>query len=183
VEHRSPQVFEIAATPGEAIDRLAELYAEATSALREAVERFLKDGVAPPYDIRAKFRYPQLRVTYKPEGVPPSNQRAFAKFTEAGIYTTTVTQPESFRAYLLEQLEPLVSEFGATLEVGIGSQEIPYPYVFETGDELGRGGASASELARFFPVPLLATVGDEIADGAFEIKYGAAARRASAAIG
>ncbi len=161
------------ATPGQAIDRLAELYAEATSALRSAVEKFLTDGIAPPHEIRAKFRYPQLRVTYKPEGVPPSNQRAFAKFTEAGIYTTTVTQPAAFRDYLLEQLEPLVTEFGATLEVGIGAQEIPYPYVFETGDELGRGGASASELARFFPVPLLAVVGDEIADGAFEIKYGA----------
>jgi AMP nucleosidase len=173
VEHRAPQVFETITTPDLAIDRLAELYADATSALRDAVERFLKDGIAPPQDIRAKFRYPQLRVTYKPEGVPPSNQRAFAKFTEAGIYTTTVTQPEAFRTYLLEQLEPLVAEFGAILEVGIGPQEIPYPYVFETGDELGRGGASASELARFFPVPLLATVGDEIADGAFEIKYGA----------
>ena len=115
------------ATPAQAIDRLAELYAEATLALRHAVERFLKDGVAPPHEIRAKFRYPQLRVTYKPEGVPPSNQRAFAKFTEAGIYTTTVTQPASFRGYLMEQLDPLVTEFGATLEVGVGAQEIPYP--------------------------------------------------------
>jgi AMP nucleosidase len=69
-------------------------------------------------------------------------------------------------------LEPLVSEFGAKLEVGAGSQIIPYPYVFETGDELGRGGATASELARFFPVPLLAAMGDEIADGTYEIKPG-----------
>ena len=174
MDHRSPLAFETMATPGQAIDRLVELYGEATQALREAVERFLTDGVAPPREIRAKFRYPQLRVTYKPEGVPPSSQRAFAKFTEAGIYTTTVTQPAAFRSYLMEQLEPLVTEFGAILEVGIGSQEIPYPYVFETGDEFGRGGASASELARFFPVPLLALVGDEIADGAFEIKPGAA---------
>ena len=111
-----------------------------------------------------------MRVIYEPDGVPPSSQRAFAKFTEAGVYTTTVTQPAAFRAYLLEQLGPLVAEFGATLEVGVGAQEIPYPYVFETGDELGRGGASASELARFFPVPLLAVVGDEIADGAFDVK-------------
>ena len=44
--------------------------------------------------------------------------------------------------------------------------------MFESGDELGRGGASASELARFFPVPSLAVVGDEIADGAFEIRPG-----------
>ena len=66
----------------------------------------------------------------------------------------------------------MVEEFGATIEVGVGAQEIPYPYVFESGDELGRGGATASELARFFPIPSLSVVGDEIADGAFEMRPG-----------
>jgi AMP nucleosidase len=164
----STPLFEQVATPRFAIDRLAALYDEAASALRAAVERFLEDGVTPTAEVRAKFRYPKLRITYQPEGVPPSNHRAFAKFTEAGVYEITVTHPEAFRAYLAEQLEPLVDEFGAILEVGVGGQEIPYPYVFESGDELGRGGASASELARFFPVPLLAQVGDEIPDGAFD---------------
>src|SRR5471032_1638051 len=56
LEHRSAQTFETMATPSQAIDRLVELYGEATSALREAVERFLTDGVAPPLEIRAKFR-------------------------------------------------------------------------------------------------------------------------------
>ena len=78
-----------------------------------------------------------------------------------------MTQPADFRAYLLEQLEPLVSEYGATIEVGVGAQEIPYPYVIESGDELTRGGADAAELARYFPVPSLATIGDETADGEF----------------
>ena len=164
--------FERVATPTAAVERLASLYAEATGSLRAAVERFLREGAPPSEEIRATFRYPELRVTYQPEGVPPTSARAFAKFTEAGVYSTTVTQPADFSAYLLEQLEPLVAEFGAQLEVGVGSQEIPYPYVFESGDELGRGGASASELARFFPVPSLAVVGDEIADGAFEIRPG-----------
>jgi AMP nucleosidase len=164
--------FERVATPAEAVDRLAALYAQATRSLRGAVERFLRDGVPPSDKVRAHFRYPELRVTYSPEGVPPSNARAFAKFTEAGVYSTTVTQPADFRAYLLEQLKPLVAEFGATIEVGVGAQEIPYPYVFVSGDVLGRGGATASELARFFPVPSLAQVGDEVADGAFDIRPG-----------
>ena len=56
-------------------------------------------------------------------------------------------------------------DYGATIEVGVSDQEIPYPYVFERGDELGRGAHSASELAQHFPTPLLAKVGDEIADG------------------
>ena len=55
-----------------------------------------------------------------------------------------------------------------TMEVGVGAPEIPYPYVIESGDELTRGGADASELARFFPVPSLATIGDETADGEFD---------------
>ena len=164
--------FEGAGTPSQAVDRLAELYAEATTALRAAVEKFLVDGEPPDAAVRARFRYPELRVTYNPDAVPPSSARAFAKFSEPGVYSTTVTQPEDFRHYLLEQLEPLVKEFGATIEVGVGGQEIPYPYVFESGDELGRGGATAAELARFFPVPSLAVVGDEIADGAFEIRPG-----------
>ncbi|HEY1942501.1 MAG TPA: AMP nucleosidase [Roseiarcus sp.] len=164
--------FESVSTPTEAVDRLADLYSKATASLRAAVERFLRDGTTPTEEVRATFRYPELRVSYDPEGVPPSSPRAFAKFTEAGVYSTTVTQPDEFRPYLLEQLEPLVREFGARIDVGVGEQEIPYPYVFESGDELGRGGATASELARFFPVPSLAEVGDEVADGAFEIRTG-----------
>ncbi len=160
--------FERVGTPAEAIDRLARLYEEATQALRGAVERFLKDDEPPSAATRALFRYPELRVTYAPNGPAPSSARAFAKFSEPGIYTTTVTQPAEFRSYLLEQLEPLVSEYGATIEVGVGAQEIPYPYVIESGDELTRGGADAGELARFFPGPSLATIGDETADGEFE---------------
>jgi AMP nucleosidase len=143
------------------------------SSLRDAVERFLRSGVAPSPEERAHFRYPRLRVLYRPEGPPPSNARAFAKFSAPGVYSTTITQPAEFRDYLLEQLEPLVAEFGAEMEVGTGGQEIAYPYVFESGDELGRGGATAADLARHFPTPSLAVIGDEIADGHFEIRPGA----------
>ena len=61
-----------------------------------------------------------------------------------------------------------MNEFHAHVEVGLSGQEIPYPYVFERGDELGRGGASAADLALHFPIPLLSEVGDEIADGLWD---------------
>src|ERR1700722_16154276 len=161
--------FERVATPNEAVDRLVRLYSEATPALHGAVDRFLKDGETPSAATRALFGYPELRLSYAPNGAAPSSARAFAKFSEAGLYTTTVTQPADFRAYLLEQLEPLGTECGATIEVGVSAQEIPSPYVIESGDELTRGGgADAAELARFFPVPSLATIGDETADGEFD---------------
>jgi AMP nucleosidase len=160
-------------TPSEAVDLLARRYDDAVAGLRGAVERFLRDGVPPSVEERARFRYPRLRVSYRSEGAPPANARAFAKFSSPGIYSTTVTQPADFRAYLLEQLGPLVEEFGAEIEIGASGQEIAYPYVFESGDELGRGGATAADLARWFPTPSLSVIGDEIADGQFEFRPGA----------
>ena len=159
--------FEPVATPAEAVDRLVMLYDQATQALRSAVERFLKAGEPPSPAVRAQFRYPELRLIYEPSGPPPVNPRAYGKFSEPGVYSVTVTQPADFRPYLIEQLGPLVSDYGAHIEVGVGDQEIPYPYVIESGDELTRGGADAAELARYFPVPSLATIGDETADGEF----------------
>ena len=152
-------------SPEAAIDALAFLHSRAIMALRDALDAFFDHGAPPSAETRALFRYPQLRITYAPAGAMPANRRAFAKFQGPGIYATTITHPDAFRAYLLEQLRPLTSEYGAALEVGVGAQEIPYPYVLESGDELGRNGVSASDLARFFPVPMLTSVGDEIADG------------------
>ena len=152
---------------------LDELHHAATAALRDALARFEALGEKPSMEERAKFRYPELSVTYRAGGEEqPANRRAFAKFPTAGVYTTTVTQPGAFRKYLLEQLNPLVTEFGATIAVGPSGQEIPYPYVFESGDELGRGNMSAAEFARMFPIPQLASVGDEIADGLYDIRPG-----------
>ena len=155
-------------TPAEAVETLETLYAAARSALRECVERYLAGGSPPSKAERAAFRYPELRITYGPEGLVPTSARAYAKFSVPGDYTTTVTQPATFRAYLIEQLDPLMNEFHAHVEVGLSGQEIPYPYVFERGDELGRGGASAADLALHFPIPLLSEVGDEIADGLWD---------------
>jgi AMP nucleosidase len=160
--------------PEQAVEALENLHQHATAALRHALERFLDLGETPSPAVRACFRYPELRVTYEPKGVQPAIRRAFAKFPYAGVYATTVTQPAAFRSYLLEQLRPLSEEYGARIDVRMSEQEIPYPYVFESGDELGHGSVTAAALGRFFPMPLLSLVGDEIADGLWEHRDGAA---------
>jgi AMP nucleosidase len=164
--------FKTVASAAGAIDLLAARHADATSALRAALERYFDGGPPPTPAERSRFRYPLLRVTWTGAKRPPVVRRAFARFQRPGVYVTSVTQPHAFKRYLMEQLEPLVAEYDATLEVGLSRQEIPYPYVFERGDELGRGNVTAAELARHFPVPLLSQVGDEIADGLWELDEG-----------
>jgi AMP nucleosidase len=152
-------------TPEQAVARLEFSYDHACTALRDALSRYVKTGVPPTAAERRHFRYPRLDVTWHPTGPIRHTTRAWAKLQEPGVYSTTITQPAFFQRYLLEQLEPLVEEFGATLSVSVSDLEIPYPYVTELGDEFVHGEVQVHDLARLFPTPMLSSVGDEVADG------------------
>lgn len=157
-------------TPVEAVEQLIELHTQATSNLKAALERYFATRQPPTAEERRTFCYPELRVIYDSKGVMPSFSRAYAKFQSPGTYATTVTQPTHFKRYLVEQLSHLVKDYAARIEVSRSSQEIPYPYVLEQGDDLGGNGLTAAELALYFPSPQLAHVGDEIADGDFSFQ-------------
>ena len=152
-------------SPVQAVDRLEILHDAAIHALRAALARFVAGGAPPTPAERAHFRYPALQLIWRSEGPIPITRRAWAKLLAPGAYATTITQPAAFRGYLLDQLRPLVEEYGAEISVAVSDQEIPYPYVLDGGDELAVGDISPAELARHFPTPLLSAVGDEIADG------------------
>jgi AMP nucleosidase len=159
-------------SPEEAVDRLDALYDDATGSLARALDRFLAHRGPPTADERATFRYPLLRLRYAGGAPLPRTRRAYAKLQRPGLYETTVTHPTAFRSYLLEQLRPLVRDYGAALEVVRSDQEIPYPYVLERTEEVARAGVTAAELARHFPTPQLSVVGDEIADGDYQLIEG-----------
>jgi AMP nucleosidase len=167
-EHRHSSTH-VASSADEAVDRLQELYEASTAAIRKSLDAYLTDRTAPTPEQRARFRYPELRVTYRPANIAGKMRRGYSRFAAPGIYATTVTHPGEFRSYLIDQLGPLERDYGAVIEVGMSDQEIPYPYVLQGGDELARGGVTAAELALHFPVPLLSAIGDEIADGTFDM--------------
>ena len=164
----------IALSPEQAVDRLEVMHTEAVQAQRDALARYAAGGAPPSAEERGRFRYPELRVVCEPNGPMPVTRRAWGKIQTPGIYPTTITRPDFFRPYLLEQLHPLVAEYGARIEVGLSDQEIPYPYVLDRGDELAHGNATPAELARHFPTPLLSAVGDEVADGQWMFEEGQA---------
>ncbi len=163
-----------ALSPKQAVDQLETLHAEAVRAQHDALTRFAAGGAAPDRAERQRFRYPELRLVYQPNGPIPVTRRAWGKIQTPGVYATTITHPGFFRPYLLQQLQPLVAEYGAALQVQVSDQEMPYPYVLDRGDELEHGVATPAELARHFPTPLLSAVGDEVADGLWAFETGQA---------
>ncbi|MNU42463.1 AMP nucleosidase [compost metagenome] len=155
-------------TPQAALDRLETLYNQSVANLRAAVKRFLETGERADVEARAAglFAYPRLTVSWFGDRPQDLETRAFARLSRTGVYTTTVTRPDLYRAYLLEQLTLLADEYGATISVEPSDQEIPFPYVLD-GSGVALDSTMTAAIARWFPTTDLAHIGDEISDGLF----------------
>jgi AMP nucleosidase len=148
------------------VDRLETEYRQSVESLRTALKTFLAGGGPPDRVARrgGAYVYPELRLTWPPGGAYPRISRAYARIPAPGRYAVTVTRPELYRDYLIEQLSLLQQDFEIQLEVGRSNQEIPFPYVLDAAD-LAMADVSSVEIARHFPTTELAFIGDEIADG------------------
>ena len=156
------------------VDTLAAAYAAASGNLRAALDAYLGHGTPPDAALRAAggFAYPELRLTWAGDGARPRLSRAYARLTAPGAYAVSVTHPELFRAYLVEQLDLLAADYDVAIDTAASAQEIPYPYVLDSGDATELGGVSSADLARLFPATDLAQIGDELADGEWAQPFG-----------
>ena len=154
-------------TPEQTVAEAEAIYNAAVERLQSALRLFIEKGVRPTAKARKRgdFAYPLIKVIYDPDGPPPPISRAFAKLSEPGVYTTTVTQPEFFKNYLLSQLNQLAADYPITFEVERSTQEIPYNYVLDMAGEVDSETLPPAEFAAWFPTPHLSYIGDEIADG------------------
>ena len=156
-------------TPEAALDRLEALYNQSVENLRSSVRRYIENGERPDAAARADglFAYPELRVRWSGAKADRLEPRAYGRLAQPGEYATTITRPELFRPYLIEQLELLYRDYDATLEVGPSRQEIPFAYVMD-GADVALDASLTQGIARWFPAPELAHIGDEISDGLFD---------------
>ncbi len=159
--------YKTAKTPSEAVDQLQTLYDASVERLQNSLKSFL-DGNGPPSAEEREagaFVYPELRVTYEPDGPPPPISRAFGKFTDPGVYASTITHPDMFRDYLISQLTLLQDSYDVTIETGPSSVEIPFSYVLDGAADLDMDAATPAELVRHFPYADLSKINDDVANG------------------
>ena len=133
----------------------------------------MRTGEAPTAEQRAAFRYPELRVTWQPDSSPPATRRAWAKPQWPGIYATTVTQPDFFRPYLLEQLDRWWTNTAPPWRSASATRKSPIPTCSSPATSWSTARCrSPADLARHFPTPMLSAVGDEVADGLWDFDDG-----------
>jgi AMP nucleosidase len=149
------------------VERLNQEYQTTVRSLRTSLQTFLSGGPPPTPAERAKgiFTYPELRLSWPPGRAYPRLSRAYARISQPGNYSVTVTRPDLYRDYLTEQIDLLMKDFDIRVEVGRSTQEMPFPYVLDGAVDLAMADVGSAEIARHFPTTELAYIGDEIADG------------------
>ncbi|MDO8322506.1 MAG: AMP nucleosidase [Phenylobacterium sp.] len=151
----------------EIVAKLSVEYQQTVTALRDALKTFLAGGPPPDPEVRAAgaFVYPELRLTWPHGQTYPRLSRAYARLSAPGNYAVTVTRPDLFGDYLLEQITLLLTDFKVEISVGRSSQEMPFPYVLDGAVDIAMADIGSADIARYFPTTELSQIGDEIADG------------------
>ncbi len=159
----APQAFSDA---GAAVEALETLYARSTGFLMDAFQG-LADGI--PAATRFRAFYPQVRLeTTRFDQI--DTRLSYGYVSAPGIYTTTITRPSLFRAYLNDQLRLLIRNHGVPVIVSDSQTPIPVHFAFGDGAHVESRVAEklTVPLRDLFDTPDLSTTDDEIANGSYE---------------
>ena len=162
--------------PASALARVREIYDSSIAHLRSAMQRFVA-GESLPGHVRAC--YPFVRV--QTDTVSRLNSGANARLSYGfvagpGRFETTLSRPDLYAGYYLEQFTLLLENHGVELEVGTSSQSIPVHFSFAENDHIeGSLSAERRQLMRdVFDLPDLTAMDDGIANGTYMPRPGEA---------
>ncbi len=153
----------------QAVATLKQLYYRNTRFLVDAFTDYCEKGTARRY----RACYPQVGVSTTSYAHVDS-RLAYGHMPAPGHYETTITRPNLFEPYLIDQLGLIIRNHGVSVEVSESDTPIPLHFAF---DEEANIGATAAEnierpLRDLFDVPNINTTDDHIVNGTFETTPG-----------
>jgi len=152
--------------PKAAVARLEELYEQATHFLCKCFAEAMEQG-APNARIRAY--YPEIRIRTSSYAQVDS-RLSFGHVSEPGIHATTVTRPDLFRSYLVQQIALLIKNHDQPVTIGASDTPIPVHFAVASNPDLHvpQQGAAGFTLRDVFDVPDLTTTNDDIVNGVYD---------------
>src|SRR3954463_6536492 len=115
-----------------ALARAREIYDQSVDHLRNALQSFVNGEALGG---RVRGFYPFVRV--HTDTVARADSRLSYGFVAGpGTFETTITRPDLFAGYYLEQFRLLLENHGVELEVGTSTQPIPLHFSFAEHDHI-----------------------------------------------
>ena len=147
----------------QAVSRLAGIYETGIAFLRE---RFRENVCGDLPQARFRAFYPEIRFVTT-SFAQTDSRLSFGHVTQPGTYATTVTRPELFRNYLIQQIGLLIENHSVPVSVGISETPIPLHFAMESDSDVSipQEGEMKFSLRDVFDVPDLSTTNDDIVNG------------------
>ncbi len=162
--------------PAAALAQVMRIYDSSIAHLRQAMASFVAGD-----DLSGRVRacYPFVRVhtdTVSRNAAPEVARLSYGFVAGPGRFETTLTRPDLYHDYYLEQFRLLVENHHVELEIGTSSQPIPVHFSFAEHDHVeGSMTPERRMLMRdVFDLPDLAAMDDGIANGTYEPRPGEA---------
>ncbi|MCB1999827.1 MAG: AMP nucleosidase, partial [Rhodoferax sp.] len=157
-----------------ALAQVRRIYDSGLAHLRKAMQRYVAGEDLPG---KARACYPFVRVqTHTVARIQDdeSTRLSYGFVAGPGRYETTLTRPDLFGDYYLEQFSLLLRNHEVELEVGTSTQPIPVHFSFAEHEHIeGSLSAQRRQLMRdAFDLPDLAAMDDCIPNGTHEPRAG-----------
>jgi AMP nucleosidase len=152
--------------PASALEQVRRIYDASVAHLRDALQRFV---AGQPLEQHVRACYPFVRV--HTDTVARADSRLSYGFVAGpGTYETTLSRPDLFGSYYLDQFRLLLQNHHVSLEIGTSPQPIPVHFSLAENDHLeGSLDAGRRLLMRdLFDLPDLGAMDDGIANGTHE---------------
>ncbi len=162
--------------PAAALAKAREIYDASLAHLREAMQRFVA-GESLPGNVRACYPFVRVQTdTVARLNTSDSARLSFGFVAGPGRFETTLTRPDLYADYYLEQFKLLLENHHVELEIGTSAQPIPVHFSFAEHDHIeGNLSPERRQLMRdVFDLPDLAAMDDGIANGTYTPRPGEA---------
>jgi AMP nucleosidase len=148
----------------EAVNYIHELYNHNTERLIHSFDAICQKQ--KHHDIQLAY-YPAIAFNIRPENVRADARLSYGIVQESGFYYTTVTRPDIFNTYYLEQIKLLIDNHKTEVIVGESDWAMPLPFVIDhsafylTRQQIDR-------IREGFVLPDLSRIDDSIANGTYK---------------
>ncbi|MDX9689399.1 MAG: AMP nucleosidase [Proteobacteria bacterium] len=146
-----------------AVEYVKDLYDQSIATIRSAFEDYAK-GLPKDNKVEAYYPFVSVRVEKKK---PRDTRLSYGFVSGYGEYKATLTRPDLFHTYYLNQFEQLLRNHDCDLEVGYSNTPIPIHFAFQNGKHI-EGDLDPERIARLreiFSVPDLSNIDDNVANG------------------
>ena len=159
IKKTKPEIFW---DSSKAVKKLIDDYKNSINFLSENFQKFLQNGSQGE---RYRVYYPEICIEVK-SFAPIDSRLSFGHVTEPGTYTATITQPELFENYLIQQISLLIENHKVPITIRVSKTPIPLHFAMK-GKLVSGSNNDIDEfpLRDVFDVPDLSTTNDSIVNG------------------